>query len=187
MRRITIATGALAMVTAACVHSKTAASSAGDIAVHHAMDTGTLPGGAVLEGRLDHSMTAAKAKVGDAFSITLSSDATTKRHATIVPSGAVVFGHIAALDLTNNSGAVATAQLAFDSLVYAGHHHVIDANISKIGYDRVSTRPVDASNTNGLAAAVSLTLLSFTNADGQLPAGSPVTLLVTNPVILEPK
>jgi hypothetical protein len=187
MKRMALATGVVAILTAACVHSKTAASSAGDLAVHHAMDTGTLPGGAVLEGRLDHSMTAAKSKIGDPFSITLSSDATTKRHATVVPSGAIVYGHIAALDLTNTSGAAATVQLAFDSLVYSGHHHVLDANISKIAYDKVTTRPVSAANPTSTAASVSLTLLSFTNPDGQLPAGSPVTLLVTNPIILEPK
>jgi hypothetical protein len=187
MKRTLVATGVLAILTAACIHSKTAESSAGDLQMHHAMDTNTLPGGAVLEGRLDHSMTAANAKIGEAFSITLSSDATTKRHATVVPSGARVYGHIVALDLTNRSGAVATAQLAFDSLVFAGHHHVLDANISKIGYDKVSIRPVDVKNPTNTATAASLTLLSFTNPDGQLPAGSPVTMLVTNPIILEPK
>ncbi|MEO7083859.1 MAG: hypothetical protein ABI442_20975 [Gemmatimonadaceae bacterium] len=187
MKRITLAGGVLAILSAACVHSNTMASSAGDLQAHHAMDTSVLPGGAILEGTLDRSMTAANARVGDAFSITLANDTKTKRNATVIPAGAVVYGHVVALDLNNNSGAVATAKLAFDSLVYTGHHHIIDANISKIGYNHVMVRPVDSKTTAGPATATSLTLISFTDPDGQLPAGSPVTLLVTNPIQLEPK
>lgn len=185
MTRTGFSSGILAILAAACVHTKTMSTSAGDVAVHHAMDTGTLTAGAVLEGRLDHSLTPSTAKVGEPFSITLASDATTKQHATIVPAGALIYGHVLQLDMSNTSKSVATVQLAFDSLVFAGHQHVLDANISKIGAGDVAIRPLTTERPTSAETPASVTLLSFANADGQIPAGSMVTLIVTNPILMD--
>ena len=170
MRVRVLVLGGLGVVAAGCFGVKTVPTSAGPVAIRQATSASTLPPGVLLHGKLNTTIGMSASHPGDVVGVTLSENITAGR-ATVVPSGAVAYGHVVAV----NSGADAGVHVAFDSLTFGGQSHVLDANITATDASGVSVQPV---RTEGLGAhtVASATRISFAGG-AQLSAGSTLTLV----------
>ncbi|MEO7083065.1 MAG: hypothetical protein ABI442_07660 [Gemmatimonadaceae bacterium] len=168
----------LGAVAAGCIRVRTVPSSAGPVAVRRATDAGILPTGVLVRGKLNTTIGMSSSHARDVFGITLA-DAVTAGRATLVPSGAIAYGHVVT---ANPTGGTAGIQVAFDSLTFSGRSLVLDANITSVDAAGVSVRPVRSDN---LAASTVASATSISFAGGaQLTSGATVTLVVVSPVRL---
>jgi hypothetical protein len=91
----------------------------------------TLPSGTTLQARLDQTLGTNKSKVGDTFTASVQSAVTTQNGETVVPSGAVIQGHVTALEASRNATEPAVIRLAFDRLSFGGRSYPFEASVAR--------------------------------------------------------
>ena len=203
-----------ALALAACGgHRYTTVESGGEIERPVRPINGTfVPTGTTLEVKLDQTLGTKQSKVGDAFTATVQSTLTAQNGEIVVPAGAKVEGRVTALDDSDHAGDQALIRLDFDRITMNGQSYDLDASIVRAmpqesGRDsrtetigKAAAGAVaggiigavigdrDAKNIalGALAGAAAGTALSlgFGDVEPVLPAGSTMTLRVSQAVTL---
>src|SRR4051812_30840752 len=119
----------------------TTVESGGEVAVTAVtpIDNRTIPMGAVLTTTLDKSLGTGVSKAGDMFTATVSQTLYASDGSIVVPSGAIVEGHVTALDPSDNATEPALIRLAFDRIRFNGSSYPFAAAI-------VQSNPVRTTN-----------------------------------------
>jgi hypothetical protein len=136
MKRLTMLAPTLAAILAlgACssVNTRTTkVESAGDVdlAPMTPMNNRTIPIGATLVATLDRALGTSISKIGDPFTATVSSTLMAQDGSVVVPAGAVIEGHVTALDASSNATQPALIRLAFDRIRLNGNSYPFSADI----------------------------------------------------------
>lgn len=167
-----------------------------------------VPSGTQLETTLDSKLSTQDSKVGDAFTVTVTRSVTVGEH-TAIPSGSTVHGKVTAVQKSGSSGQPAVLKVDFTSLTVGGMSYPISAKLVKAEPQQKSrTSAGDAAlkigagtaagailgriiggNKTGTfvgaavgAAAGTAIMLGTRDVDAVLPANSPMTLQLEQPV-----
>ena len=171
----------------------------------------TLPAGAQLTASLDQSLGTRMSKAGDTFTATVTQPLYASDNTVVVPSGAKIEGHVTALDDSDNATEPALIRLDFDRIVFNGRAYPFSAAIvqsspvqtsNTSGADRTKQIVIGGAVGAALgglisggdlkkiviggalgAAAGSIVSLG-TEVNATLPAGSPMTLRVSQTAAL---
>jgi len=207
-----VAAAALAGCSAA--QRSTTVESAGDVsagAVVTPANNRSIPAGARFTTTLDQSLGTKISKSGDFFSATVSSPLYASDGSVVIPTGAKVDGHVTALDDSDNATEPALIRLAFDRIRFNGQSFpfsaaIVQSNVVKTA-DQSKTEKTKQIVIGGAvgaalgglisggdlkkiviggaigAAAGSIVSLG-TEVNATLPAGSPMTLRVSQTAAL---
>ena len=133
-RLVVLAAAALAFsVATGCTTSRTTrVESAGEVSGDVIpVSRSTLPSGTTLQARLDQTLGTKQSKVGDTFTASVPSAVTTQSGATVVPSGAIIRGHVTAIEASRNATEPAVIRLAFDRLSFGGRDYPFEASVTR--------------------------------------------------------
>jgi hypothetical protein len=92
-------------------------------------DARAIPGGAVLEVRLDQELSAGRARVGDTFTVRVTEPLVATNGQTVVPENSVVTGLVTGVGPRADGREVAAIRLNFVRISVDGVWHPITANI----------------------------------------------------------
>lgn len=171
----------------------------------------TLPAGAQLSATLDNTLGTKASKAGDAFTATVSSTLYASDGSIVVPAGARIEGRVTALDDSDNATEPALIRLAFDRIRMNGQSYPLSAAIvqsravqtsDQVGGNRtqqiviggavgaalgglLGKGDLDKIVIGGALGAAAGSVISLgTEVNASLPAGSPMTLQVTQTTTL---
>lgn len=134
-----------------------------------------LPSGVVMTVQTNQSLSTTGNKKGDPFTASVVSSVTTSSGSVIVPAGAVVTGHITALDDSSDPTDRALIQLRFDSLKFNGRSYAFDANITDVGTveqrNRSTGKVVQRAATGAAAGAVIGAIVGGAELDAIIKGG----------------
>lgn len=174
-------------------------------------DNRTLPIGAALTATLDHALGTKISIAGDPFTATVSSSLSAQNGSVVVPAGAKVEGHVTALDPSDNATDPALIRLTFDHLRFNGRSYPLSAEIVQSSPVQTSgqssaqrTKQIVIGGAVGaalgaivggsdldkivlggaLGAAVGSIISLGTEVNATLPAGSQMTMRVTQAIVL---
>jgi hypothetical protein len=155
----TIALVTFAAVAGACARGAQIQSSAGDVTPTTPVNANTLPAGTTMTIQLDQTLGTKSSHVGDQFTATTTQPVTAQNGRTVVPTGALVYGHVTGLHNPSITGEQALIRLDFDSLTFSGRRYPFDASINSVavaGRTTGSTSSTVRSATIGAAAGAVL-------------------------------
>jgi hypothetical protein len=166
----------------------------------------------MLEVRLNQTLGTKVSKVGDTFTATVQKPVHAQNGELVVPEGATVEGRVTALDDSDHAGDRALIRLDFDRLSFNGQRYDLDAAITRAATQQSGRDSRDetlrkagigavAGGVLGAiigdaelkdiaigaavgAAAGTLISLGTGDVEAALPAGTPMTLRVTQTVAL---
>ncbi|HEY4215748.1 MAG TPA: hypothetical protein VGM67_01350 [Gemmatimonadaceae bacterium] len=183
----------------------------GDVAPATPTTSRSMPMGSAIDVRLDQTLGASSSHQGDTFSATVINPLLAQDGATVVPAGAVVYGHVTGLNKSSIPGNPSVIRLDFDRLRFNGRDYPFDANVSNVNVENQSST---ASSTEkgaltgaaagavlgvilggadlskliegGLLGAAAGTAISLgrDTAHSEIPSGSTMTLRATHDVQL---
>lgn len=175
------------------------------------VDNRTIPVGATFVATLDQTLGTNLSKPGDTFTATVSSDLRAQDGSVVVPAGSKIEGRVTALDDSDNATEPALIRLAFDRVRINGQAYpftarIVQANVvqtsSQSSADRtrqiviggavgaalgalLGDRDLDKIVIGGAIGAAAGSIISLgTEVNATLPAGSPMTLRVTQATAL---
>ena len=202
-----------ALALAGCASRQVEVESGGEV-ISPATSTSSnvLASGAVMEVQLNKALSTETNKVNDSFTATVVNHVTTTNGAVVVPAGAIVTGHITALDDSDHPADQALIQLAFDRLTVNGRNYSFSANVTNVATIEQSSRSsstvaksaatgaaigaaigaiikgrdLEAILKGGAIGAAAGTVISMGVGDVEhvIPAGSRMTIQATNSVTL---
>ncbi|HTE47630.1 MAG TPA: hypothetical protein VK636_20475 [Gemmatimonadaceae bacterium] len=211
MKMLKYAVGCAAIAgIAACASPGTVSSSSGEIAPVVPANGRTIPAGTVVKASLNQPVGTRSSHVGDAFSATVSDAVVAGNGETVIPSGAVIHGHVTGLHTATIPTEQSAIRLNFDSLSVNGQNYPFAANVSNVSAKSSVDRPSATRGavtgaaagavlgaiisggelskilTGGLLGAAAGTVISLGSGDGEasIAAGTPMTLSTTNTVAL---
>jgi hypothetical protein len=204
-----LAVGGLAALAGCASNPRVEAS--GEVAPATPTSSRYIPAGSALDVRLDQTLGASSSREGDTFTATVINPLLAQNGATVVPAGAVVYGHVTGLSKASLPGQQSVIRVDFDRLRFNGRDYPFDASVSNVN---VENQPSNASATQkaaitgaaagavlgailgggdltkliegGLLGAAAGTAISLGQdaARAQLPAGSTMTLRASQDVQL---
>src|SRR5215208_2031923 len=139
----TIALLALAALCG-CVRSGRSGSAAGNVAA-----VVTLPAGTSMSARLNQPVGTKSARIGDAFTATVTTPITAQKGHILIPRGATLFGHLSSVRAPTDADDQAVVRLAFDSVLVFGRQYPFAASI-----DGIEPGAITANVDGGGAVAV---------------------------------
>lgn len=154
-----IAVITLAAFAGACARGAQIQSSAGDVTPSTPVNANILPAGTSMTVQLDQTLGTKSSKVGDQFTATTTEPVIAQNGQTVVPSGAMVYGHVTGLHSPTITGENAYIRLDFDRLTFRGRDYPFDASINSVavaGKTTGSTSSTVRSATIGAAAGAVL-------------------------------
>jgi len=192
---------------------QTRVESGGEVGINPTpVDARTLPSGARIDARLDREIGTKLSKVGDRFSATVENDVTAQNGATVVPVGAKIYGTVTGLKTSNNIGEPAAIKIDFEQLAFGGRTYPFNAKVTetnletrggdtrnetlkKAGVGAAAGAVLGAVLSGGElskillggaigAAAGTVISLGTGDVEAVLPAGTRMTLQVTQTVAL---
>jgi hypothetical protein len=104
------------------------------------VDARTLPGGTVLEVRLDQEIGTKVSKVGDAFSATVENSVVAQNGTTVFPAGARVYGKVTGVDNSDHVGEAAAIKIDFERLSANGNDYPFNAKVTAANLQTRGTR-----------------------------------------------
>jgi hypothetical protein len=185
--------------------------SSSEIAAVTPTNNTTLPVGATFTATLDNTLGTNVSKAGDTFTATVSSDLRAQDGSVVVPAGAKIEGRVTALDDSDNATEPALIRLAFDRIRMNGQSYPLSATVVQAATVQTSEqstaernrqiiiggavgaalgailgdRDLDKIIIGGAIGAAAGSIISLgTEVNATLPAGSPMTLRVTQAVNL---
>lgn len=175
------------------------------------VDNRTIPVGATFVATLDQTLGTNMSKPGDTFTATVSGDLRAQNGSIVIPAGSKIEGRVTALDDSDNATEPALIRLAFDRVRINGQAYPFTARIvqanavqtsSQSSADRtrqiiiggavgaalgalLGDRDLDKIIIGGAIGAAAGSIISLgTEVNATLPAGSPMTLRVTQATAL---
>lgn len=171
----------------------------------------SIPVGATFVATLDQTLGTNLSKPGDTFTATVSSDLRAQDGSVVIPAGSKIEGRVTALDDSDNATEPALIRLAFDRVRIHGQTYPLSARIvqaspvqtsSQSSADRtrqiviggavgaalgalLGDKDLDKIVIGGALGAAAGSIISLgTEVNATLPAGSPMTLRVTQATAL---
>jgi hypothetical protein len=166
----------------------------------------TIPVGATVTATLDQTLGTKVSKAGDNFTATVSSDLRAQDGSVVIPAGAKIEGRVTALDDSDNATEPALIRLAFDRVRMNGTTYPFSAMVVQANTVETSNqssaertraiviggavgaalgailgdRDLEKIVIGGAIGAAAGSIISLgTEVNATLPAGSPMTLRVT--------
>lgn len=210
MRRIMAGVAAFALVAGACTRPAEV-SSGGEVAPQLPANANSVPVGTTLETQLNTTLGTKESRVGDQFTVTVTTPVYAQNGALVVPEGSTVHGTVTALHASEHVGDQAAIKLAFDTLQVNGRTYPFNADVTatelktqgdtkdqtlqKAGVGAVAGAALGAILGGGSLSKIALggvlgaaagTAISLGAGDVQavLPEGSKLTLKSTQQVAL---
>jgi hypothetical protein len=158
-------------------------------------DASALPIGANVTVELDQAIGGGSA-TGQTFTMHLTQPVVALDRAIVIPSGAIVFGHVAGVDGSPNRATAAILRLEFDSLRYEGHRHPFSALVARValpsgstvvspGLDTSAVPPLGRVVRDSAAPSLPTDRISLgAEAQARLPQGTRMTLRSTRHIAL---
>ncbi|HEX3866310.1 MAG TPA: hypothetical protein VHV78_06125 [Gemmatimonadaceae bacterium] len=147
---IVLTAGVCCLIAAACASSPVAETAGGDVAPAVPVNGRIVPSGTVIQTTLNDAIGAKRSHVTDQFSATVSEPVVGQNGVTVVPVGAVVYGHVTGLQSPIVAGEQAVIRLHFDDLMFMGRHYPFDADISNVS---VKSEPTSGLTRRALVGA----------------------------------
>ena len=156
-------------------------------------DASALPVGANVTVELDQPIGLSGSRPATQFTMHVTQPVIALDRSIVIPAGAVVFGHVAAIAASRGSATPATVRLGFDSLRFGGHRSEFSAVVVRTALpsDNGAVPPTPQGETIplpplGRVVRDSATATSFSTfislgmaADATLPQGTRMTLRST--------
>jgi hypothetical protein len=159
---MTFQNAALLVVIAAagaCFRTPQIETSSGDVVSTRPVTANRIPAGTMMTARLNQTLGTKSSRVGDRFTATITDGIISQNGETVVPSGAIIVGHVTGLHEGSIGGSGAVIRLAFDDLTIDGRRYPFEASISSVdasGQSAGSTGSTVRSATVGAAAGAVL-------------------------------
>jgi hypothetical protein len=212
LRSLAIAATAAALACATTSRT-TRVESAGDVSADVIpVNASMLPAGTTIEARLQQTLGTKQNKVGDRFTAIVQNSVIAQNGATVVPSGAIIRGHVTGLQSSSNATEPAVIRLDFDRLTFNGRDYPFRASVARAAPTQVGGDTRDETlRKAGIGAAAGVVLgavlgeadlkhmaigavlgagvgtaisLGTGTVESALPAGTTMTLRTTESVAL---
>jgi outer membrane lipoprotein SlyB len=143
----------VAVALAACATTKVQSAGGGLAGVTPA-NTRMLPAGSALSVRTNAKLSGKHNSVGDEFSVTVTDNLDAQNGEITVPEGAMIYGHITALQEAPHAGDPSVIRVDFDRIVVNGRSRAFNARVTKVEPPSLSNETLKKAGIGAAAGAV---------------------------------
>jgi hypothetical protein len=159
-----------AVAVGACARTKVQ-TAGGELATAVPPNAHTLSAGTMIEVKTNAKL-GKDNKVGDAFSARVDDAVIARNGQTVIPEGAMVYGHITGLRNAPKTGEASVIRLDFDRIAFNQHTYPFDATVTEVKPPSLSNETLKKAGIGAAAGAALGAIISGGDLDKLLIGGA---------------